>query len=375
MKFMQSPTFKKYFVPGIIFQSVVIAGGYGTGRELVEFFLNFGVVGGFIAMVVISTLVWSVVCAATFEFSRVFKAYDYRTFFSKLLGKSWWLYEVCYFVLLLIVLAVIASSAGTILFELFGLPYPVGVIGMMAGVGALVFLGNEAIEKFLSYWSFVLYAVYIIFLVMTFAKFGNNITANFAQGTIEKGWASGGFKYAFYNLGIIPAVLFSVRHIETRKEAIGAGILAGVIGIIPGILLLVAMIAFYPGMLDVAIPTNYILTALNMPLLQIAFQITLFGTLIETGTGFIFAVTNRIDSVYIEKEQTTPSWINPTLTIVLLIAGVFIAKFGLVGLISKGYGTITWGFFIFYVIPVLTIGIRKIKNQEKNITQLSNKAI
>lgn len=67
MKFMQSPTFKKYFVPGIIFQSVVIAGGYGTGRELVEFFLNFGVVGGFIAMVVISTLVWSVVCAATFE--------------------------------------------------------------------------------------------------------------------------------------------------------------------------------------------------------------------------------------------------------------------------------------------------------------------
>lgn len=375
MKFMQSPTFKKYFVPGIIFQSVVIAGGYGTGRELVEFFLNFGVVGGFIAMCVISFLVWAVVCAATFEFARVFKAYDYRTFFSKLLGKAWWLYEVCYFVLLLIVLAVIASSAGTILFELFGLPYFVGVVGMMIGVGALVFLGNEAIEKFLSYWSFVLYAVYIIFLIMTFVKFGGDITTAFAQGTIERGWASGGFKYAFYNLGIIPAVLFSVRHIETRKEAIGAGILAGVIGIIPGILLLVAMIAFYPGMLDVAIPTNYILDALNMPLLQIAFQITLFGTLIETGTGFIFAVTNRIDSVYTEQNKPTPSWINPTLTVVLLIAGVFIAKFGLIGLIAKGYGTITWGFFIFYVIPALTIGIWKIKNQEKNITQLNNKAI
>lgn len=375
MKFMQSPTFKKYFVPGIIFQSVVIAGGYGTGRELVEFFLNFGVVGGFIAMVIISTLVWSVVCAATFEFSRVFKAYDYRTFFSKLLGKAWWLYEACYFVLLLIVLAVIASSAGTILNELFGLPYYVGVVGMMIGVGALVFLGNEAIEKFLSYWSFVLYAVYIIFLIITFVKFGDNITTAFAQGTIEKGWASGGFKYAFYNLGIIPAVLFSIRHIETRKEAIGAGILAGVIGIIPGILLLVAMIAFYPEMLDVAIPTNYILTALNMPTLQIAFQITLFGTLIETGTGFIFAVSNRIDSVYTEQNKPTPSWINPTLTVVLLVAGVFIAKFGLIGLIAKGYGTITWGFFIFYVIPALTIGIWKIKKQEQSITQLNNKAI
>ena len=31
--------FKKYLLPGFVFQSVVIAGGYGTGRELVEFFL------------------------------------------------------------------------------------------------------------------------------------------------------------------------------------------------------------------------------------------------------------------------------------------------------------------------------------------------
>ena len=31
--------FKKHLLPGFIFQSVVIGGGYGTGRELVEFFL------------------------------------------------------------------------------------------------------------------------------------------------------------------------------------------------------------------------------------------------------------------------------------------------------------------------------------------------
>ncbi len=28
--------FQRYLLPGFIFQSVVIAGGYGTGRELVE---------------------------------------------------------------------------------------------------------------------------------------------------------------------------------------------------------------------------------------------------------------------------------------------------------------------------------------------------
>lgn len=360
MNFVKSDTFKKYFIPGIIFQSVVIAGGYGTGREIVEFFLSFGTVGGLIAMLAISGVIWGVVCAATFEFARVFNAYDYRTFFKKLLGKAWWLYELCYVVLLLIVLAVIASSAGSILNEMFGINYYIGVVAMMIGVGILVLKGTEAIEKFLSYWTFLLYSVYIIFLVMLFTKFGAEITGGIANGTMDSGWALGGFKYAFYNLGIIPAVLFSVKHVETRKEAIGSGIMAGIIGIVPAVLLFVAMSGFYPEILTAAVPTVYILNALGSPLLQIVFQITLFGTLIETGTGFIYAVTERITSVYVEKDKKMAGWIIPSVTIGLLALGVFIAQFGLIGLIAQGYGTITWGFLVFYVIPVVTIGIYKI---------------
>ena len=45
----------------------------------------------------------------------------------------------------------------------------------------------------------------------------------------------------------------------------------------------------------------------------------------------------------------------------MLVLGVIIAQFGLIGLIAKGYGTITWGFFLFYVLPVVTIGIYKIR--------------
>ena len=366
MNFVKSSNFKKYFVPGIVFQSVVIAGGYGTGRELVEFFLSYGTVGGLIGITFIATIIWSLVCAATFEFARVFKAYDYRTFFSKLLGKGWWVYEVCYFVLLLIVLAVIASTAGSILNEIFGISYYIGVIGMMIGVGFLVFNGSEAIEKFLSYWSFLLYGIYVLFLIACFLNYGHNIGLSITSGEMKSGWALGGFKYAFYNLGIIPAVLFSTRHIETRKEAIGSGILAGVIGIIPGILLYLAMIGQYPEILNVPVPTNYILDILGARFFQISFQIILFGTLIETGTGFIFAVNERFSSVYKEKGKSMSGRFTTLLTVILLVIGAFIAQFGLIGLIAKGYGTITWGFFIFYVIPVLTIGVYKIRRLDKN---------
>ena len=48
---------KKYLLPGFVFQSIVIGGGYGTGRELVEFFLTEGPAGGYLGMLV-ATVVW-----------------------------------------------------------------------------------------------------------------------------------------------------------------------------------------------------------------------------------------------------------------------------------------------------------------------------
>ena len=70
---------RRYLLPGFVFQSVVIAGGYGTGRELAEFFLTHGPVGGLLAMTLVSTVLWSAVCAGSFEFARVFRAHSSST--------------------------------------------------------------------------------------------------------------------------------------------------------------------------------------------------------------------------------------------------------------------------------------------------------
>ena len=76
---------RRYLLPGFVFQSVVIAGGYGTGREIAEFFLSRGPLGGLLAMA-LSTAIWSAVCIVSYEFARVFRAFEYRSFFQKLLG-------------------------------------------------------------------------------------------------------------------------------------------------------------------------------------------------------------------------------------------------------------------------------------------------
>ncbi len=43
--------------------------------------------------------------------------------------------------------------------------------------------------------------------------------------------------------------------------------------------------------------------------------------------------------------------------------GSLLAKVGLVDLIAKGYGTLTWAFLVVFVAPVLTWGIWKISVQ------------
>ena len=368
MIFLKASFFKKYLLPGFVFQSVVIAGGYGTGRELVEYFLNFGPVGGLLGMLLITTVMWSLCLAVTFEFARVFRAYDYRTFFMRLLGRYWFVFEILYFILLFIVLAVIGSAAGTLLRENFGLPYLTGVLIMLAAVGFLTFKGSSLIESFLSSWSLLLYLIYGAFLIVALIKFGSAIQTQFAEGIIQPGWAVGGFKYALYNLGIIPAVLFCLKHIKTRKEAVTAGLLGGVIGILPGLLFYIAVVGFYPEVLPESLPAIFVLQKSGLPILMIVFQIVLFGTLIETGTGFIHAVNERIQSALSERGKSLARWQRPVISLVLLLIALGISTFGLIQLIAKGYGTVSWGFLFIYIIPLLTLGLFRLRQEKRKKT-------
>ncbi len=355
--------FRKYLLPGLVFQSLVIAGGYGTGRELVEFFVVLGPRGGLLAILV-STIIWSAVCTATFEFGRVFRVSEYRAFFKRLLGPGWVLYEVAYLGLLFIVLGVVASAAGSILEELFGLDFRIGVAGILLTVGALVFLGSSAIERFLSFWSLLLYALYLAFFVACLWVFGDRIGTAFASHPVQGGWLLNGVAYAGYNLGIVPAALFAIRHITERREAIGAGLLAGPLAIIPGVLFYLAACAYYPGITEETLPANYLLGILGSRTFQIAFQVVLFGTLIETGTGFIHAVNERLAGAFAERGRRMPAAMRPAVSTLLLLAGFLLAQFGLVQLIARGYGTITWAMLVVYVIPVLTLGWWKIFRRE-----------
>jgi uncharacterized membrane protein YkvI len=356
----QTSIFRRYLLPGFLFQSVLIGGGYGTGAELSTFFLSQGPMGGLLGILA-STVIFSAVSMATYELARLWGAFDYRHFFQELLGRGWWTFEICYAALTLLVLAVVAAAAGSIMSDTFGLNYWVGVVAVMVAVGGLVFGGNETVERFFSAWSFVLYGLYAILFVWCFRVLGGDIVANLSAEPVGSGWAWAGLSYAGYNLAVIPPVLATLRLHETRRETLIAGALTGPIAMIPGILFFLPMIGMYPGIMDAEVPSTILLETLGSRGFQIGFQVVLFGTLIETGAGLIHAVNERISGLQSDREGEMAKWVRPVVAIVLLGLGTAISSFGLTGLIAKGYGTMTVGFIVVYVIPVLTIGVWKIR--------------
>jgi len=347
-------------LPGFIFQSLIIGGGYGTGRELVEFFLHEGPISGLVNMGV-ATIIWSVVLAICFEFARKRKYYDYRSFISGLLGKWWFTYEILYLIGLVLVVSVMGSASGEIFNEMFDLPEIFGIIIMMTLVGIIVYYGTPLVEKVLSFWSIILYAAFAIMFISVFIMFSNDISLSFSQQSTDTNWTMGGVKYAAYNIGLAPAILFCVRHFDSRKEALISGIFAGLIGMLPALVMFIAMLSQYPQIISETVPINIILENIGWTPFKFMFQIVLFGTFIETGVGLIHGFNERILSV---KPDLLDSW-RAIIGIFLLLISIFFAnQIGLIGLIANGYGALTWGYWIIFVIPIITIGLKKILNDE-----------
>lgn len=343
---------KRVILPGLVFQSVLVGGGYGTGAEIGRYFGRQGLWGGLLGLGV-TALVWGVLCGLSFDFARVFRAWDYGSMLTLLLGPWALFYDLCYAAMTLIVLGVVNATAVQITGSVWG------AAAVSCGTILLVLWGTEAVEKAFSVWSYVLYGVYLLFLLTVFLRFGDGISAEFARREIGTGWLPSGLQYAGYNLVCIPIVLYTVRDAASRQDCLLRGALAGLLGTAPALLLLLAMACDLRCAVGQTSPVGYLFDLLNLPWLALLFQIVLFGTLIETGAGFVKAAADRF-SVTGGQYRTVR---RAVITVLVTIAGMAASSLGLTGLVSRGYGTVCWGFLLLYALPMLVRGRRMLNRR------------
>jgi uncharacterized membrane protein YkvI len=359
---MRSSWYSRYILPGFVLKAAIIGGGYLSGRELEQYFGAHGALGGLLGML-IATLIWSCVFAATLEFARVHQSYDYRTFFKNLLGRGWIIFEIAYLVMILTALSVFTSVAGNIFHNVFGWSLPSAEVGFMIVVAVVLFFGSRLVEGFLSLWSFVLYTAFVLLVAFTFTKFGGQIAANVRStslldiGTITVQ----GVTYAGYNIAAMTAVLFCARHIRTRRDAVIGGLLGGPLAMLPGMLFFLALGAFDPEIRTQTVPVEYLLSKLDMPVFRLSFLTVMALTLLGTCCALIHALNERVAQGFVAAGRPFPGWARAAIAAATLISSVFVAdRIGLVALVDRGYGILAWIFIAVFMIPILTFGVWRI---------------
>jgi uncharacterized membrane protein YkvI len=350
--------FQRYLLPGFAFKAVVIGGGYATGRELAEFFLPHGPIGGVLA-ILLAMVVWSVICALTFVFAQATQSFDYRSFFKQLLGPFWLAFEIAYLLFIVLILAVFGAASGAIGQALFGLPEIVGTLALVVAIAAFTAFGNAAVERLFKWVTIFLYAVYAVFAVLALSSFGDQAFENFATPTPAGDWWLGGLTYAGYNIIGAIVILPVIRHLTSAKDAAIAGLLAGPLAIWPALVFFICMIAFYPAIENETLPSDFLLRQLNMPAFHIVFQLMIFSALLESGAGGVHAFNERIAGAYrAQRGEALSLRARLGIAILILIGAVFLADaIGLVTLIAQGYRALSYAIIALFVLPLLTIGV------------------
>lgn len=353
-------------VPGCVFQSVMIGGGYGTGREVVQYFTQYGLWGG-IGAISVACVALSAFLAFLFEAARFFRAYDYKSLCQPLLGPLFPVLEVLNVLMLVLVLAVLGAATGQILAEQLGLPAWLGLLVLAAPIAVLTFRGRETVTSVLTWSSAYLYLVFVVFLVLALRANTRSAVEIAAVAGTGDGWARSGLQFALYNCTAAPFILYATKRIAKRSEAIVAGIIAGVFAVSPALLFHVAMMTRYDDVVAQALPVYWMIDALGLDVFLAFFVLMLLITFVDTGAGILQGLNDRIDAyvvAYRGKPLTRTARAGTAVTAVLLSTAL--SSVGVKDLIGRGYGTIAWAYLLLLVLPLFVLGTLKMRSAMRN---------
>ena len=349
-----------YIAPAAVFQSVLIGGGYGTGREVVEYFSSNGAIGGLLGLGVAALGFFSILFLC-FEIARRSRAYDYRSLLRQFTGRLWIGFEICFLFLFVIVLGVLGAATGDIVKEEFGLSPAMGSIGMLAAIIAIATLGRGVVLALLTIWSLVLCCVFGFYFYEAFSMSGAAIGHALAQGEVGSRWAVSGLEYVFYNAAVAPIIIYAARSIETTKEALIAALAAALMAVIPAALFHLSFLADLPRFGGASVPVYDVIRATGKHWLLVVYLVALVGTFVETGLGFVQGVIERIDGWLADKgKPPAKKWQHALIAAGAISVSAALSMFGIINLIATGYRFIAWGLFASFILPLLTIGAYRI---------------
>ena len=329
---------KQSLLIAMAYMSVVIGGGFASGREVVEFFTGYGVWG--IGGSIVSAFLFAFVGMQIAQISSRMQAKSHNQVLARLFGTTGGaLIDVILNFFLYGVGVIMLAGAGAALGQQFGWAPITGSIVMTVLVILTLCLNLKSIIYLIS--AVIPFLLLIIIAIMVYAVFNGNFDvahqdAHAAQfsvinllGWTVPSWLASGVLYACFNIGVgFPMLAVMGGMNKSAKEAGFGGVLGG-LGL--GVLIVFLNIALYLNidkLHDIDIPTLLLASEIH-PALAYLTVAAVIAMIYSTAVGMFFAFTSRWAEPNTNKFKV--------IAIISTVIGIWLSEYGFGRLVGSVY--------------------------------------
>jgi uncharacterized membrane protein YkvI len=343
-------------------------GGFATGRQEVNFFVQFGWHSIWIGM--LSMLIMGTAVFFGLELARIHNVHDYKSLFKKLYAPLDMvfanLWDLLYLYATLLGVAVAIAGASDLLRQALHIPYGIAVILIGSILLLFTIFGAGLVRNASTAMSAFIIGSLLIVTILGIKMGAANLGKVIQEKTVSAGfgkilWMA--LLYGAFQSVLIAPIVSVSETLKTRKNSFMAALCGFLVNGAMLTLVCIMLLSFFPAVNKENLPVYFVTDQLGHQWLFVLYSLILFFALISTGVGLIFGVVKRFETAWKKEsglfKDVRIKRITICVTCLLISAGI--SLFGLTAIVAKGYGSLGIIAVFLNIIPLLIIAPIKIR--------------
>lgn len=362
-------SFALAFSVGSVLFSAHAGGGFATGNQANTYYVGLGWLGPISAVIAMLLLTLTMREAMIMYNSRGLKSHKelFETLYHPI-DKCYVLFEVFFYIMVLMAVAAAISGAASALNQYFGLNYYIGIVIVGALVLLLTIFGADLVRKVSTYMgiailvtAITIYTIGIFKSKMLFTVMSADFSAvgfrNIPKSILNA------FTYAGFQCVTLPTMIACGTPLKGKKncsKSMWISFVMNSVALVLSVFMLMSWKGYYSSVEGGStIPTLTVCTEMGMKWLTVIYGICLLLCLISTGVTTTFGFVARFENHKVFKKIKSQRVRSAVVSAFIIILSMTISLVGLTNIIKYGYGYCGYLAIAIVVVPFLTVGVYK----------------
>lgn len=362
-------SFALAFSVGSVLFSAHAGGGFATGNQANTYYVGLGWLGPISAVIAMLLLTLTMREAMIMYNSRGLKSHKelFETLYHPL-DKCYVLFEVFFYIMVLMAVAAAISGAASALNQYFGLNYYIGIVIVGALVLLLTIFGADLVRKVSTYMGIAILVTAITIYTIGIFKSKTLFTVMSADFSavgfknIPKAILNA-FTYAGFQCVTLPTMIACGTPLKGKKDcskSMWISFVMNSVALVLSVFMLMSWKGYYSSVEGGStIPTLTVCTEMGMKWLTVIYGICLLLCLISTGVTTTFGFVARFENHKVFKKIKSQRVRSAVVSAFIIILSMTISLVGLTNIIKYGYGYCGYLAIAIVVVPFLTVGVYK----------------